>query len=852
MLEVLARDRGMRGRKGSALAVLAVIGATAFLFWPLAVGAATGAPRFFEWDVPEQYWPDLVYLCGALHEGELPAWNPYDRAGYPYYADPQSAQYHPTSWAICALAGPQPSLGWATFRVPLAFALAGLFGLLWLRRIGASAAGAIAGAVLIEAAPFMRHNWELNLTGALAYLPLMLWAADRLAVERRVRDGALLALAVALAGWMGSPPALWQASIFTGLYFVFRLGEQVRLHRRALVEVALPLAPAVVLSAGMLAAVLIPGAELAAHSVQAGRSFESIADGGLGPGRLWALLWPQPGNHLYVGWLALALGAVALRRREDRLPIFFWVAALLSVLLAMGAHGPLFRFAFEHVPGVHLFRLPHRYEAWLGPAFGGLVALGLTELARMVRRRPAIVDIAADAARPMDVREARCVDIAADAASPTEAGSARCVDIAADAARPTEAGSAGRVDIAADAGSPVETRGDVDIAARPTEAGEVSAGGVDRRPSEVSASFVGRVRALSLVLALCGSALLVLLAGDAPGLFLLGVAVLSAAVTMPGGLGSAWTGLALAALILLDLTQMMPADRHTRGGDPPADPEVAGRVLPFLRGAGDRWRMMDEFALSCRAGTRLRRRDLRGYQDPLMLASYEGVIDSLAEHPGLAPQFGVRYALSSPHFIHGWDHHYLPRPDVLSARLRSSVLWQEGQRRVIELEDALPFAYFVPDEDVERVPDRHAALARVKALAPAPIAVLEGGASGVRTEPARPLAAARDVQLERDTLSFAIEAPSRGVVIVNEAYYPGWRASMDGREVDIERANALVRAVHVTPGPHRIRMRFSPRGLTALRAALLLSFLAALAFVFVPLRRRTRTEPCNRDGRNAP
>ena len=263
---------------------------------------------------------------------------------------------------------------------------------------------------------------------------------------------------------------------------------------------------------------------------------------------------------------------------------------------------------------------------------------------------------------------------------------------------------------------------------------------------------------------------------------------------MPGGLGSAWTGLALAALILLDVTQMMPADRHTRGGDPPADPEVARRVLPLLRGAGDRWRIMDEFALSCRAGTRLHRRDLRGYQDPLMLASYEGVIDSLAEHPGLAPQFGVRYTLSSPHFIHGWDHHYLAGPDVLSARLRSRVLWQEGERRVIELADALPFAYFVPDEDVERVPDRHAVLARVKALAPAPIAVLEGGASGVRTEPARPLAAARGVQLERDTLSFAIEAPSRGVVVVNEAYYPGWRASVDG-----------------TRGGHRTRQRAGAR-----------------------------------------
>ena len=87
-----------------ALGVLGLV--TALLFWPAVEGLATGAPRWFEWDVPEQYWPDLVYLCDALHEGVLPAWNPYDRAGYPYYADPQAGIYYPLNWMICALRGP--------------------------------------------------------------------------------------------------------------------------------------------------------------------------------------------------------------------------------------------------------------------------------------------------------------------------------------------------------------------------------------------------------------------------------------------------------------------------------------------------------------------------------------------------------------------------------------------------------------------------------------------------------------------------------------------------------------------------------------------------------------------------
>ncbi|HEY8428699.1 MAG TPA: YfhO family protein [Sandaracinaceae bacterium] len=680
------RDRG-----SAAIAIATIALATAFLFWPMVVSALAGEPRFFEWDVPEQYWPDLVFLCESLHRGELPYWNPYDRAGYPYYADPQAAAYHPSSWLLCALAGPKPALGWASARVVFGFALAGLFGLLWLRRLGASWSGAIAGAVVIEAAPFMRHNWELNLTGALAYLPLVLWAADRVAFERRALDGVVLALAVALCGWMGSPPALWLASTLTVLYLAFRLGEAAREGRP--LRGALPaLGVAAVLTAGLLGVVVGPGLELARHSVQANRGFVSIADGGLAPERLLALVWPQPGNHLYVGLAAITLGVYAAARGPRRLSLFFWAVAIVAVLMAMGAHGPLFRFAFEHVPGVRAFRLPHRYEAWLGPAFGALAALGLTALARKWPRA-----------------------------------------------------------------------------------------------------------------------------------------------------GAAWIGALVALVTLADVGRALPEERHTRAGPPPAREDVARRIFASAPGTRERWRVMDEFAVTCRAGTRHRRRDLRGYQDPLLLASYERVVDALRAHPELAPQFNVRFALQGPHFLHGWNRHYLPPPAELRARLRARVRYEDAEERsVTELLDALPLAYFVPSTEVEAAPDRPRALARVIELAPSAIAVVEGEASGTARPRARPRAAARDVELSADALSFVIDAPSDGVVVVNETYYPGWRATVDGREVEIVRANALVRAVPVTAGRHRVQMRFAPRDGRILRAVWLASLLASLLAIGWSLGGRRR------------
>lgn len=50
-----------------------------------------------------------------------------------------------------------------------------------------------------------------------------------------------------------------------------------------------------------------------------------------------------------------------------------------------------------------------------------------------------------------------------------------------------------------------------------------------------------------------------------------------------------------------------------------------------------------------------------------------------------------------------------------------------------------------------------------------------------------------------------------GFLLLNEIYYPGWRATLDGKPVEILRADAIFRAVYVPAGSHRIEMRFQPR-----------------------------------------
>lgn len=68
---------------------------------------------------------------------------------------------------------------------------------------------------------------------------------------------------------------------------------------------------------------------------------------------------------------------------------------------------------------------------------------------------------------------------------------------------------------------------------------------------------------------------------------------------------------------------------------------------------------------------------------------------------------------------------------------------------------------------------------------------------------------------EPDRVVLETRGDGAGIVVLVDAFFPGWTATLDGREVPILRANYVGRAVAVPAGEHRIEMRYRPSGWTA-------------------------------------
>ena len=98
---------------------------------------------------------------------------------------------------------------------------------------------------------------------------------------------------------------------------------------------------------------------------------------------------------------------------------------------------------------------------------------------------------------------------------------------------------------------------------------------------------------------------------------------------------------------------------------------------------------------------------------------------------------------------------------------------------------------------------------------------------------------------EPNQLTYEVESQKGGVVVFSENYYPGWTATVDGKDVDVARVNYILRAINVAPGKHTVQLSFFPTTVDTTERIAYASYAILLAVIVVLVVLRRKKKSCN-------
>ena len=360
--------------------LLAFAAAAVVIGWPWLSGHVT-----IPWDAKATFQPQIQFLAQSLANGQSPFWTPFAFSGHPQIADPQAMIFSP--FLLLSLLTSAPSL-WAVDATVLAMVFVGGAALmLWFRDQGWHWAGGLVAALAFCYGASMA--WRIQHIGqvlSLAYLPLAMVCLERALARRSIVYGAVAGVVAACIVLGRDQVALLVVYLLIG----FALWRLLSADRPADTVRAnlLPLSTGAIVAAALIAMPVILTALLAADSNRPSIDYVGAGRGSLHPALLLTFLapevfgasgrmedyWGPPSfawqgsgiflaqnmGQLYIGAIPVILLILATLRgrlwaHEIR---FFTIAAGIALLYALGWYTPVFRWLYELLPGVSLYRRP--------------------------------------------------------------------------------------------------------------------------------------------------------------------------------------------------------------------------------------------------------------------------------------------------------------------------------------------------------------------------------------------------------------------------------------------------------------------------------------------------------------
>ena len=735
-------------------------------------------------DTITQYYTWNSYLGERLRSGDIPAWNPYQFAGAPFAGDPLSGwTYLPAMVLFAALPVSAAANGYLFAHL----LLAGLFTYALARALRMNLAGALLAAVAYEFNVFMywRNLCCSPYASIMAWLPLAILGVELAVRSSRWPDRGLwlgvggLALSQMLAAWPGQ--GSYYALLALGGYVAYRTllfpPENVRGLRARTLGLLVHGGGVLLFGFGLAAAGLLPRMEYHALSTLAEGygNIEGVraAWGGWSFADWKRLLTP---GLVYPGLavLALALAAPFVARGRHAVP-FFLALSLFALVLSAPDGTPLHSALYLLLPGFE----------WMHPHGPGrikvILYLGISLLAGATLSG-------------LTGRNAR---------APLAAPVATSLLLAACA-----------VTILAMEGPPSGIGMGVSLVSLSTMA-VVIACVVACVLSPGSRRFLAPLMVLVLFV----------------DLFAAGRATLAERATADLGKD----------LVKMDLSRYFEPTgaaeflRSETGGRP-------GRYLgygPHRQGDGRSYRYNNWFAeretsalLASNLATPMGLQGIQGY-NAVHIARYDAYMKALnGKVQGYHNADVVSRGLGSP-LLDLLNVRYMVVPAELEGdqgKLRelkeaNPTVYADERVEVLENRDALPRAWIVhsarratPSETLEQLGSG--------AVDPRRTAMLERPPPDLDRpqDPSADRATVTGYEAERVRLQ--TQTGARGLLVLSEAYYPAWKAYVDGEPVPLYVADHVLRAVPVPAGEHSVELRYES---WTLRTGLAVSLAASLA-----------------------
>lgn len=389
----------MTTRRGELISLALLLALTLAMFGDVLFVGSTRVVGHPITDLYLQFLPWRDFGFRELAKGNLALWNPHIFGGAPYFGAMQAALLYPPNCLFLIL----PLAAAVNWSIALHVFAIGAFTFFWMRvrRLCISASFSASVLVMFCGAHFL-HIFAGHVPHLLAmtWAPLIFCAIDGLLVTRNFRWCLVAMFAVAMQVLAGFPQHVFYTAIVAGLYSTLRLighwnwpsaGSLFVIYPGGAALSAVQLLPANQTMQETIRGIPLPF-EFASRLAFPPENFITLfVPNFFGePASYWGrgYLW-ETSLFIGVSGVLLALYAgIYCDWKRTWIPI---VVLLIALLLALGAHTPLYQVFYEFVPGFNKFRSVSKFIFTASLFLALLAAMGFDRLLRRKNAEPQFV-----------------------------------------------------------------------------------------------------------------------------------------------------------------------------------------------------------------------------------------------------------------------------------------------------------------------------------------------------------------------------------------------------------------------------------------------------------------------------